>query len=913
MKYLPLWLLIGLFFNGINAYSQTDTTFLKKAIDSLDKREEINPVEKIYLHLDRSAHDPGDTLWFKAYNLIGIHHRLSALSEVVYVELTGPEDTVLVRRMIQLTAGTGWGDIAVSRNFKPGSYHLRAYTNWMRNADVAYFFDKKIQIGQPEQSNPNKTPEPNPDVQFFPEGGELVNGIRSKVAVKAINANGTGVNINGTVIDNDGNTIAEFTSGHLGMAVFALSPQPGKTYKAKITDTGKTAFTVDLPHAIDKGYTLAVNNSQTDSIMVKVAVNTALFSEKQNSKFYIVAQSAGAVYYTAAGKLEQPVFTSTIAKKRFPSGIVQFTLFSETGEPLSERIAFIRNNDTLKLNVAASATTFTTRQPVKIALDATNNTGKPSIGTFSVAVINESRLGVDETTESTILNNILLTSDLKGYIEKPNYYFINPNEQTNADLDLLMLTQGYRRFEWKQILNTATPPVTYRPEKALELTGTIKTPGGKPIANGKVTIMQMSQGLLKDTTTDAEGNFHFTDVELTDASKVVISALKPNGGKDVAIFIKQNNYPVVIKHQDREIEAISINESLAADTSHQQKIMEKQLGEVMIKAAKTAKPNRFNNYGTREEHFVDMTRLSGYSSLKEALYATLGLTLLPHNIGASIDGRVLRMNDLAAYLPQEVEQVGVIYSIRTGRPSFIEVTTKRNAGTDTTVLKNVTITARKINKGPDLTGSSNLNGPGHADQVLMGDKLSDCINLADCLNGKLFGVMFKNGKPYNSRSIGRSKTSMILIVDGIVQDGSRLSELFANDIYSVEVLRSGAYLAIYGSNASGGALVITTKRGSGQDTYVSSDVPAGTITYPFKGFYKARTFYSPKYKGNGSDKQLMDLRNTIYWNPEITTDKNGQASFEYFNADSKGVYKVIVEGIDADGNPGRKVYRYSVN
>ena len=152
---------------------------------------------------------------------------------------------------------------------------------------------------------------------------------------------------------------------------------------------------------------------------------------------------------------------------------------------------------------------------------------------------------------------------------------------------------------------------------------------------------------------------------------------------------------------------------------------------------------------------------------------------------------------------------------------------------------------------------------------------------------------------------------MVVIVDGNILTGGHLDDLNADDIYSIEVLRSGNYLAIYGSNAPGGALVITTKHGS-QHNYVTSETPAGLITYPFNGFYKARAFYSPKYSGPKNDARSADMRNTIYWNPNIITDKDGKASIEYFNDDTKGTYRVVVEGIDAEGNLGRQVFKYKV-
>lgn len=188
--------------------------------------------------------------------------------------------------------------------------------------------------------------------------------------------------------------------------------------------------------------------------------------------------------------------------------------------------------------------------------------------------------------------------------------------------------------------------------------------------------------------------------------------------------------------------------------------------------------------------------------------------------------------------------------------------------------------------------------------------MEGCIIVSDCLQGKIFGVKFKaDGTPVNIRS----GAPMSVIVDGAILDGGYLNQLDASDIYSIEVLRSINATSIYGSSIEpGGVLVITMKHG-GEHNYLTSENPAGLISYVFKGYYPARAFYSPKYdKPNTGIYQTPDLRSTIYWNPNIITDKNGKASFEFYNADTKGTYRVVVEGIDDNGNIGRQVYTYKV-
>jgi hypothetical protein len=898
--------------------------------------------EKTYLHLDRFNYLPGDTIWFKAYTVVGPAHELSSLSGVLHAELINSKDSVIRRLNLPLDDGLAVGDFTLSRSLSAGVYRIRAYTNWMRNDNNYGFYEQQVQVG-PQAINLAPTQQAaakNPDIQFFPEGSDLINGLRSKVAVKAINANGLGENIKGSITDNDGTEVAEFEAQHLGMGVFALSPQAGKTYKAKITTQSGATFTVDLPKAHDDGFVLTVNNRRADSISVKINAAGNTFTTKQHTGYYLVGQSAGMVYYTTSFKLDNPAYIVNIDKQRFPSGIVQFTLFAQNAEPLNERIAFIRVSDTLKLNITTPDKKFATRQKMQLNLDATDDSDLKTQGSFSVSVINETRVGSNENAENTILSNLLLTSDLKGNIEMPNYYFNKVTDQTESDLDLLMLTQGYRHFDWKQILADKPAPLAYEPEKGLELNGTLKTPGGKIIPNGKVNLYANKEGVFKDTVTDVSGNFKFRNFELSDTAKVVVQARKQNDGKNVTIFIKQPDYPKVDKwatvNNNEEITNLSPEQKIVLQEKYiayvkQQKIDSlnkvNTLKEVVIKGKKTTPEYIKNKFGAVEQKELDMAKLRGpqFTSLQDAIFWVAPETRpdIPgifHKSASKrsndtipdgsviIDGVVRNRELLNAYSAQEIESVNLVYLDPKSYTSTIFVRTRRSAGTDTTTLKEVKVRSTRLAKKPDLSFSSNLNGAGHADEVFMGSKLNGCSRLADCLRGRLLGVSFdSNGNPVNTRN----NQPMSVIINGNILAGDALNNLNSNDIYSIEVLRSGGNMAIYGSNlGQGGALVVTTNQGT--TGFVTSESPSGVITYPYKGFYKARSFYSPKYASTSTSSLLPDLRTTIFWEPNLVTDNAGAATFNYFNADTKGTYRITIEGINSAGKLGRKVFRYKV-
>jgi len=909
---------------GSSSFAQ-DSTFLTHAQQSLTDHFKNEPIEKVYLHLDKPSYRSGDTIWFKAYTVVGEKHQLSVWSGVLYCELIDPHDSVLSKHVLKLVSGISAGDFTLPRNLKSGNYHIRAYTNWMRNSGAEYFYNQVIHIGGIQTMVPMATlpAKGNPDIQFFPEGGELINGVRSRVAIKCVKNNGLGQDAKGIISDNNGNEVARFETQHLGMGVFAIIPETGKTYKAAITLPDSSKLIVDLPKAKDDGFTLAVNNSSADSVYIKIAASGHLFQSKQNSSFYVIGQSAGKVYFMAENKLVTPVFAARVDKKRFPSGIVQFTLFSAAGEPLNERVIFVGNDDSLHIKVTSPDLKYSPRQKVNIQMKAAGNAGQIAQGSFSVSVYNESLINPEENDEGTILNNLLLTSDVKGYIEQPNYYFVNTDDKKRSDLDILMLTQGYRRFQWDRVLKNDNGPLIYQPEQSLQISGALKTPSGKTVPNGKITLVATSQNLLIDTVTDANGNFKFTNLSLADTAKLVLRARKENNGSNVAIYIKQPDYPAIIKNRaDIAMGEPSLTpEMLKNIADYQLKLKEdsikssRNLAGVTIKTKKEHAPDLFNNYGTVLERTLDLNKARNFTSIFEAIKFTVpsfrGHKVILNGLDMGRNSDIL--NTFSIDNIQEIRLVDPFgFDLNTGKinkSGTIVVTTKVYAGTDTVALKGVVIKAKKKPDQLDLSRSANLKGGGNADQVLSAKVLDGCITLSQCLQGKVFGVNFaQDGTPINTRSGG----AMSVIVDGAILSGDYLNNLDANNIYSIEVLRSVESRTIYGTSiAKGGALVITTKSAA-DPNYVTSVRPAGLITYPFAGFYKARSFYVPKYDHPKKETDPIDLRTTVYWNPYIITDKDGNASFEYYNADTKGTYRVVIEGIDDNGSLGRQVYRYRV-
>ena len=804
------FLLPCLAFGQANKDSAFQNSLHKNIAASLNAYTTNRPTEKAYLQFDKPYYAIGDTIYFKAYVTIGAQHKLSALSGILYAELISPDNKIARSLKLQMIAGVAWGDFTLTDTLKGGNYRVRAYTNWMRNEGETAFFEQTLPVGSaiaariPESRQPKNSKAPANltakkfDVQFMPEGGSLVSGNYSKIAFKAIDLGGLGTQITGNITDDAGVEACTFASNHLGIGAFNLVPEPGKSYRANIRYADGTTNTVELPKAINNGYSISLNNTNPDTVKIRITAGV----EATAGKLSLIAQSGGVVYYAAEKQGDSKIFSAIIPKSKFPTGIIQFTLFSQNGEPLNERLVFINHHDQLSLNLKADKPGYTIRQKVKLKLNPKDKDGKPVTGSFSVSVTDETKVPVDSLNENTILTNLLLTSELKGNIEQPGYYFASVDEKTQTDLDNLMLTQGYRHFEWKNVLSDTTAPTAYQPEKAMQVSGTVKR-NGKPVPNAQVKLFSKAGGMfMLDTLTDANGKFAFKDLIFADSIK----------------FIVQSR---VKKGQD--------NVTLELDT-----------------------------------------------------------TQTPHvQVKSYLSGRYVQANVSVADISNYV----------INQKQFYEEQQKYGINKHAVILREVKVEAKKE---PLIPHSDNLNGPGGYDHVLTAKDIERfiCGKLSDCLQG-VFGLKFVDGLPTGA-----------LVIDGTFVDRQVFSELSPDDIEGIEIIAGPHWAAIYGSQMASGGLVITTKRAKKTNEYYR--YAPGVVTYMPKGFYKAREFYSPQYDNPHTNQKMADLRSTIYWNPNIITDKDGKASFEYFNADGKGTYRVVVAGIDADGNLGRQVFRYKV-
>ncbi len=509
----------------------SDDNTLENITGSLEKYISEFPEEKVYVHTDRHHYAQGEIIWLKSYLVAGSYHQPSPISNNVYVDLYSPEKELISTVLLRSDEGFAAGQIQLPSQLKSGSYLLRGYTSWMKNFDNDYFFEKEINILEFDGQTAKAKAITNTkiDLTFFPEGGQMVDGVAGRVAFKAINSTGLSAEATGTIYDQDGNEKTKFETAHDGMGFFAITPSAGTRYYA-VLDGSNERF--DLPEVSASGYSVSANNSLNDILRLTFRTN-----EKTSDKeeLYVVVQSRGAVSYAFNLDLSKNIAFSNIPKKTIPSGIAQVTLFNQSGVPLLERLIFIKR-DVYNLSVKTDKDTYAPREKVKATVQLTDLAGNPAQGNFSLAAVDISQT-LAETPSQTIESNLLLSSDLKGYIENPTYYFEKDDAERLKHLDLVMMTHGWRKFRWEDLMNQKFPEVTHLIEKGLNIKGKLVDKfNGKPIPKGTVTYFDNSFNppIIEKIKTDDQGNWEINNIMAYDNSPVTLQGENKRGKKLVS-------------------------------------------------------------------------------------------------------------------------------------------------------------------------------------------------------------------------------------------------------------------------------------------------------------------------------------------------------------------------------------------
>lgn len=503
-------LLAGLFIIQ-QSVAQVENPIVTKLHDYTASR----PEEKVYLHFDRPYYVPGETLWFKAYVTLGGDHLPSLQGGLLYVDFYDEQDQLIEQLRIRSKNGFGNGYFNLPASISSGKLRVRAYTNWMKNFNTDFFFQKSIPLITAEEKEPLIKPETS--VGIYPEGGQMITGIINRLAVKT---DETMAGKTLLLLDSDQEELDEVEIDERGYGLLTLKPSAGETYALTYQNQS-----FELPTASDKGVAITLNNySYPDFARLTLRKKSGSTPDKVT----VLVHTRGTAHHVAELDFSRSVAITNIPKTILPTGVNHLTVFDASGKPLAERLFYIDRNDPVSLDISTSKETFSTRKKIEVELDLSDLTGKAQIRSHLSFVATQSAEVVRRPDEENIKTYLLFNSDLRGTIVDPGYYFADNSKEKKIALDKVMMTHGWRRFAWEKLLAQDVDSVQYEPEQGMTLKGKLvgKT-NKKPVANGTITYFnnQNGQTVMRTQQTNQQGEFVLQDLLHTNLNKVSLKGI----------------------------------------------------------------------------------------------------------------------------------------------------------------------------------------------------------------------------------------------------------------------------------------------------------------------------------------------------------------------------------------------------
>lgn len=425
------------------------------------------PQEKVFVHMDKPLYSNGETLWYKVYTMA--YGKPSNLSKIVYIQLTDTAGNLIIQNKLPLQNGKAHGDIALSNKIKTGWYKLTAFTAWMINFGRKGYFEERMFIQNMDDGLPaaiKKTSKTQTwHVDFYPEGGDAINGYPAKIAFKAEDDKGMPAKITGEIKDLAGKVAGSFKTLHDGVGQFEIEALADNPYKATVSFPDGSHQDFPLPVVKKSGIYLQATQF-TNTIQLKLGF--AGLPEKFADCVLSAVQSNGLVI-TYSLQLSKGMAICELPKAEFSDGIVRLTVFDHDGLPQAERILFIDKHDFLSPKLKTDTLSFFAKGYNSFSMALKDVEGHPVSGNFSVAVTDGDAF--KDNNPQNIHSALLLSPELKGEVHDPGYYFTNASDTLAQQLDMVMLTNGWRHFSWKNVIDNEPMSLKYPVEQSQYIAG----------------------------------------------------------------------------------------------------------------------------------------------------------------------------------------------------------------------------------------------------------------------------------------------------------------------------------------------------------------------------------------------------------------------------------------------------------
>jgi len=781
------------------------------------------------------------------------------------------------------------------------------------------------------------------DLQFFPEGGDAVAGLPCHMAFKAVNEYGKAADVEGVVQDSRGQQVAAFASWHNGMGAFNFEPKPGEQYTARLTQPAAAARSYELPELRSQGFALHLQERNADNLTFQV-------NATRPGKVYLVGMSGDRLFFFKEVNLSSQLPESSkflgnlvaVSTADLPIGIARFTLFNEKKVEIAERLVFVNRDRGLHFDIKTDKPQYLPRETVRMSIRATDHTGRPVQGQFSMGVTDESLLTFADDKQGHLLSALLLEQDLRGTVEEPNFYFDAKETKSETALDHLLLTQGWRRFDWKEVLQPTPLVYEHAPEHATVEGWLCDANTGKPLAGQKLTLNPDGETVVTDTV----GNFRFVNADILRCHHIRDAQNQLHEIADFSMKMMVRQGIPEGRQQWYYAEGYPSSQGFSVLTG---KITDEVDAEGLIGASvKITQGSEFLR-GTITDFNGDYrvslppgkydveVSYTGYTASRVTGISVKGGTMNFHNVSMS-SGTMLQEVTIRSYkvplIQQDATSSGMTLSSlggsglrdaggRVARPMDTAPAKAKKEAADKPVqeFKIPLIKKDKTYSGQALTSDQVKNLPSRSVQQIVSTTA---------------GTTSIDGGDVNIKASRSGNTNYY--IDGIRVAGTPPP---VQDLENVEVMtgglgaefgeRSGAVSTMNEVVVVGYAVSPAPRDQTGAISTIRFDAPErrsrrerienddrmmakpqpGISRQPVRQYTRARQFYVPKY-ASGSVSQRTDFRPTIYWNPNLRTNSSGTATVQFVTSDAITNFRTTVEGISASGVPGRTEQQFFV-
>lgn len=841
-------------------------TIIEKAATFADNY----PFEKVYLHFDNNSYYLGETLWFKAY-VVTNGLRRESVSKVLYVELWNQFGQQADEQLFEIENGVACGQLKLKKEMLPGYYEVRAYTRWMRNwGDLNYFsrvfpcyaapsvpgeykkelFNFSLDLAMKERPvNKYKKME----ISFFPEGGNLVKGILSKVAFRVRAEKEPFPHISLKVYSAKDELLDTCSVMHDGMGWFRYTPSEKKGY-VRFEYKGKD-YKFDLPDCEENGVCLSLSSPTADSLF---------FSLHRDSEMRIDTLTACLV---ACNRPYQAINIVTNDKKvdlsfpldGVPGGVAQLLLMTSTGKILCERMFFVnRPEKYLNISVDESTEVYRPRQKINLRIKVLGADKQPVSTDVSLVVRSVMDNDLQKETDN-VRTNLLLSSELRGYIHRPEYYFLSNGNVRMEELDLLLAVQGWKKYNWENLFFPSQP--SFLPERSLQLAGRLKLMwSGRYLPNAEVNIMIRDSAVAMGSLhTDSLGNFVFPLPYLTGRTEVILQARagKSNKKKRCYFLLDRHFAPPLRAYEQEEV--LSLWDSLPASdylSKIKNEFLEKEhsiwLDEVLVEKKSNKLP--LVEYSRSVSAVLDVQRLVEDDLDKGKRYVSLYDFLKEKSIAIHWNRPKGQSNNQNEYLYRGKPIIPIVNGRAVLNPTFV-----RQVFAEVEGIRSVMFCV-----------GSNI------------DKyLAKALSERDATD--------VDGVDWNAQAEGAER-----MVNAVVDRETGYVK-FASE----ENLTNHVTLDYMKQNVA--LMIVETKPGI--NYHLVHKASRGLRPTYVQGYTQPEAFYSPDYSKDALSVPA-DYRRTLYWNPNVCTNEHGEAEVDFYNNQEYSLLNISVETVTADGSVG---------